>query len=121
MNRKGILLEALESTFDKMVEEKVQFLVNVGDGILRSYSDNSGQRSAYLTHHGYEVNSEKRKGRVPSYAVRRKLSFVNPIDVGKEDAVLMVISFDSIKTKAKIISISEREIKIDNISISINN
>lgn len=121
MTRRGILLEALESTFDKMVEEKVQFQVTVGDGILRTYSDNSGQRSAYLTHHGYEVKSEKRKGSFPSYAVRRKLSFVNPIDVGKEDALLMVIDFDSIKTKAKIISISQGEIVIDNISISIKN
>lgn len=101
--------------------------INISDslGFINTYDDASGQRDAYLSFFSYTSNginlAEPVDGNFLSkeFFVRRKLSFVNNGDEGKQDAILLVLRGWKIKN-AKEISINDNLLIIDNIQIRIN-
>ena len=101
-----------------------QSRINVTDslGIINTYDDANSQRGAYLSFWGYtnqginlEAPHDYSKN---SFFVRRRLTFTNKGDEGKEDAILLTIHGDYI-ANAKNIDIKNDCLIIDGLHISI--
>lgn len=122
MKNNEILTNTVIEIFKDAVLNQHRVMVCSTNHIFNSYDDASGQRDAYLSFWGYTnqgINLDKPHCSEPnSFFVRRKLSFCNTGDEGKEDAILLVIHGNNIKN-AKEIIISSDSVIIDNIEISI--
>lgn len=122
MKNNEILTKTVIDLFKYAVENKVEVRVTDLTGVIDTYDDASGQRRAYLSYWGPSsegVNTtEPGKFCIDAdcFYVRRKLSFVNKGDEGKEDAILFSIYGKNI-AKAKEISINGEVIIIDNIKL----
>lgn len=113
-----ILYDAVISLLDYIVTSQFEVIVSIGEDLLSTYDDLSGQRKAYLSFGGRTSEGIKltEEGALNYYYVRRKLSFTNKGDEGKEDAILLVISPEGIK-KCKDIEITNNKLRLDNIVI----
>lgn len=122
MKNNEILTKTVLNLFKHAVENKLEVRVTDLAGIIDTYDDASGQRQAYLSYWGPTskgVNTtEPNKFCVDSdcFYIRRKLSFINKGDYGKENAILLSIYGKNI-ARAKEISINGEVIIIDNIKI----
>lgn len=78
------------SVFQNAAAEKMKIHVSTADNMLKFYDDTSGQRECYITPYGPGPDG------VPDmwplhFTIKRKLSFTNKGDEGKQGAVLAVL------------------------------
>ncbi len=80
------------------------------DDWFNFYIDSCGQRGHYIIpyiSYGYLTKD--------NYIIKRALSFTNPIDEGKDKAILGVLNL----TKCKVVSIEENKIEFENFTINL--
>lgn len=123
MNIRDLIIQILDDAVVK--RHKVQ--IETTDDAFNMYCDTSGQRGVYLSFYDYKINCDKRPvmhDGTPMwhnlYIPRRKLSFTNEQDKGKENAILGVLrvpkeeelKFISIVSKKDITEITFNSINI---------
>lgn len=94
MNIRDLIIQ----TLDDAVIKKYKVQIETTDNTFNMYCDTSGQREVYLSFYDYKINCDKRPLMHDGspmwsnlYIPRRKLSFTNERDKGKEDAILGVL------------------------------
>lgn len=120
MKNNPILTETVLSLLREAVIKQKRINVSNKHRIIDTYDDASGQRGAYLSFFSYTsngINIEEPHEHAPNiFFVRRKLTFTNPGDEGKEDAILLTIHGSNI-SKAENIEITDVGVIIDELEI----
>lgn len=93
----------------KICDQNILF--NIESDVIKTYDDSCGQRSAYMEYYGYSKQDPERFPNL--FKVRRHLAFTNEEDKGYQGAVLFVLNIEY----AKDIHISEKQIKINDLTI----
>lgn len=121
--------DVIISILDEAVEKSRTVWFTIGDSIFKVYCDTSGQRAAFLSHYIYEkdeggtdytVKPEKYYHR-GIYQLRRRLTFINKEDEGKQNAILGVLSIEDKKFKIKSVTETDDyiDIRLDDIYLKI--
>lgn len=121
MNRiKELKVECVKDILKELIHNKTSIRVTINGDLLSTYDDSSGQRGAYISYFSFHKNiinftPDPVIGPEP-YFVRRKLSFTNEGDEGKEDSVLLSLRPSEL-IKCEVIEINKSSIVLDNITI----